>query len=205
MNKKILLYAIMLSILFIMSGCNTNGYRSISVHNSIARFSFEYSTYYRDIEGPTELDGLTSVRLLAPKKHAQSSGLDPFGNKTDTVTVEYVPATIKVLIYDARDRNGTAREDMENWLGKFKDSFNIIERSTMVVDGVTGEYVYFSSSPLLSLTKTADGGNPTQYTRSIYFDHDGLVWQIEAEYESEMVERVYADFDHIVQTFKILD
>jgi hypothetical protein len=39
----------------------------------------------------------------------------------------------------------------------------------------------------------------------VFFDYNGLVWSIKARGNQEIREELKADFDHIVETFKILD
>lgn len=47
-------------------------------------------------------------------------------------------------------------------------------------------------------------GVKLQYVKEVYFDYDGLVWNLKAKSEEEMVDQVNAYFDHVLETFKIL-
>jgi uncharacterized protein YjbK len=46
---------------------------------------------------------------------------------------------------------------------------------------------------------------PLKHYRWVYFDYSGFIWQIEIEYEGEIAEQAKADFEHVIQTFKILE
>jgi hypothetical protein len=209
LNNKIALLIIGLLTTLLMSsitfgGCNNNPFRTMTVKNKIASFSFEYSSFYEDHEGPTVLDKLTGVELSSPKKRVSSINPNPM-EKAKTVTIEYVPARIDVDVYDARDRNATAHGDLENWLLKLGDDINILERKAVIVSGVQGEQVVFTGSPLFPIRSSTDQPKPIEYTRTTYFDYAGLIWNIEAVYEASMDERLKVDYEHIVQTFKILE
>jgi hypothetical protein len=41
--------------------------------------------------------------------------------------------------------------------------------------------------------------------RCVYFDQGGLVWMIRVTSTEEVAEETKADFEHILETFKVLD
>ena len=47
-------------------------------------------------------------------------------------------------------------------------------------------------------------GLKLEYRRVVYFDYDGLIWNIEAMSRMEMNHRVMNDFEHLLETFQIL-
>jgi len=78
-----------------------------------------------------------------------------------------------------------------------------LERYPVSVSGVEGELIAYVVDWFLPVP--GDDGPLLKYVRAVYFDHNGLVWWIEAECELEMVDQVKADFEHILETFQILD
>ena len=76
-----------------------------------------------------------------------------------------------------------------------------------------GQYIFFiecysSSEPDHRcdwfLPRPKDEGAKLKYIKEVYFDYTGLIWNIEGEAEMEMVDQLKADFDHILESFKIL-
>ena len=51
-----------------------------------------------------------------------------------------------------------------------------------------------------------EGDLKLEYVRAVYFDRGGYIWIIEATaHGSDVIDQMKTDFDHIIQTFKILD
>ncbi len=46
---------------------------------------------------------------------------------------------------------------------------------------------------------------PFEVWRKVFFDYNGLIWQIDIRSASSTAEEDKADFEHIVKTFKILN
>jgi hypothetical protein len=221
MLKKLLIITILINAftVSVFSGCGSSDYETYTVDEEIAHFSFEYSPYFSEIERTNGSEGMPIVQVSMPSKEVLSTNLNPpFYSESSAGTI-YIPATITILCYDASQRNATASGDMEYFLTtwtnskhritksfdpSFDDSINIIERSTLVVDGINGEYAFFSQNHWL-LSKTEDGSKAYYFTRSVFFDYGGMVWQITAEYDSNLDKSVSADFDHMLKTFKMLD
>lgn len=193
------------------------GYISLTVDNELAHYFIEYPAYY-DRAGPRlDMDWLapfTSVELLAPKKHRDIIIPDPPKNKVKTVSAEYVPASILVYIFDPSKNDYfsyshasgeyilhsyTSKTFAENVLsGEAKwEHFKLMERSPVMVSGIEGEMIVYETDWSLFGTKL-------QYVRMVLFDYDGLIWRITGKAEMELVDQMKADFDHVLETFKIL-
>jgi hypothetical protein len=116
-NKQTQIVMVLLTAVLILSlnigGCNNDPFRTITVKNKIASFSFEYSSFYEQNEEPSVLNTFTSVEISAPKKRVSSINPNPV-EKAKTVTIEYVPGRIDIDVYDARNRNATAHGDLED-------------------------------------------------------------------------------------------
>lgn len=208
---------ILLAISTFLSGCDddngyqiftvgdTSEYRAITIEKGIALFSFEYSGYYSHKDGLAVYfdPDWTSVKLLAPMKQISAIAPNP-DLKGRTVSMSYTPAYMDVFVYDASDRGGTAIGDLESRLEN--EYLGVaLDRSQIMVSGVLAECVAYSVGSLIPLSPASEGDMPEKYGWVVYFDHAGLIWRIEAESEVAMADQVQADFEHILQTFKILD
>jgi hypothetical protein len=210
-SRKIIGIIMILAAIMVFAGCSSSTgdhFDKITVKEKLAKFSFEYSDFYREIEGPSVSDkGAISVRLMAPEKHAQMINPDPYNQKTSTVTVTYRPAYIDIFVYNAQFRNGTAAGDLDNGLNKIRISHDskILEQSQITVAGIPATQVVYVSNSLLPMASGPEEEIPAEYFRWVIFDHNGLIWEIDAESETSLAEQVKEDFEHILQTFQILE
>ena len=124
-----------------------------------------------------------------------------------TVSADYVPATIQISVSDRsgedpdwRLASGFVRGFIE--LKKRRDYFQLLERRPVTISGVEGELSAFVEEWVVLAARDTP---KLRYVRWAYFDYDGLVWEIEAEAEEELAEQVRVDFEHVLETFKILD
>jgi hypothetical protein len=191
----------------VLSACNnsesTSEYKTLTVQNYVANFSFEYRAYYNDLDGPHIVDDasyrFTNVDILAPKAHQTIGNPEP--NGSGTVEMEYVPAHINIRASDAiknPDRPAAVRinDSITNW-GKWPN-FQLLEKFNLSVSGIQAELIAYQ----------VDGffvGPDLKYCAQVSFDYNGLQWDIEAEADINMSETVRTDFDHVIETFKILE
>ena len=87
--------------------------------------------------------------------------------------------------------------------------FEILDRSSVSIAGVKGEqcvfsYYYpekapsFDEGPILKLPATI-------IVRCVYFDHNGYIWGIRLSSTEGLAGEDEAHFEHILETFKILE
>ena len=203
---KILLILMLIPLLFVQMGCNRNTnlkrngeYWILTEKNKLCSFSFEYSDYYRRA-GPDYVFDFNPpfmyITLLSSKQ--LTTVIIPSGKDAiTTATAEYVPAAIEITVAKAVDSVNTAsnaKEEIESTLedwGKWED-YELIARYPLKVAGIEGEFVeYFAAN---------------EHKCAVYFDYNGLIWSIEAKSRGDYdCTKIKADFDHILQTFKILE
>ena len=190
-----------LSALLLLGACSVSddSYKTMNVKNKIASFSFEYRAYYREVEGPEVLGGdSVYVNLIAPKKRMSFPNPEP-GGKPDTVSLEYVPAYIGVAAYNPEVSGLTAAERIERVLyteARWPD-FKLLERSNVIVAGIQAELIAYQTNQIV--------GPPVVYMADVYFDYGGFTWAFDVKADLDLAETVRADFDHVLQTFKILE
>jgi hypothetical protein len=117
--------------------------------------------------------------------------------------VTYVPAFIEVSVtIGYGEGTASARTDEEIEAGKKWPSFKFLERTKVNVAGFSAEQVVYTLDMLFHVSSDSGEERPTKVYRYVYFKDGTSLWCIESE--SELADRVKADFEHILQTFKIL-
>ena len=216
--RYVLLATVMVCVVF-LSSCDpiasgyreteADGYRTLTIENDLVSYSLEYSTYYHHSGPSGDLEWkipFVAIMLVAPSKPVEMEV--PTGKANiDTVSLSYAPAFINV---DVSDRSGESERSRlaSGFLDiQLKDrerdvEFELLERRSIMVAGVAGELVVFKDEWQMGLW--AKDMPAVGYFRWVYFDYGGLVWEIKSMAEEGLAERVAADIDHIIETFRIL-
>jgi len=181
------IFAILMSSLscspYIVKRVNSN-FEEIRIIRGIARFSFEYISDWK--LGPFESQKDYTLFTL----HGQST--------TWSLLVE---PTGKEFLND----EAALEHDFSYWSKQL--NFNLIEQSSITVDGVQGTQIIFTYYyAQLPLPQGGSGGPPVPTTvRDIYFTQNGLIWSMEIYSKSEAAQKNNEYYDHLLQTFKILN
>jgi hypothetical protein len=77
--------------------------------------------------------------------------------------------------------------------------FSLLKRYTTKINGIEAVILHYSIPVSIEYYIADDIG------WSVYFEHDGYVYEIEFSYPVEMSEEANADFNHMLKSFKILD
>ena len=198
------------TLLSIAAGCDsTEGeYRTFTECNEMCSFSFEYSTYYEkpDVHRDLSDEGhWIAFYLKAPPKSLELIVPDTANDTVRTVTSSYAPAYIHVMIIRPEENSDNAESRVDSTISHLArwENYELFDRSPITVSGIEGELIYYLVDWLLPVP-TGEGPG-LKYVREVYFDYDGLIWWLEAISELEMVDQVKADFEHLLETFQILD
>jgi hypothetical protein len=118
------------------------------------------------------------------------------------------PAGITIDVYNPikyESAPQTAQERIEKTIigNQSWENFELLERSSVMVSEIEGERITYLVDRLMPLP--VEDGRNLDYIRAVYFDHNDLIWVIEAICDEEISEITKFEFDHIVQTFKILE
>ncbi|MBN1368271.1 MAG: hypothetical protein JW967_10145 [Dehalococcoidales bacterium] len=218
--KRILAVVIIIITTLILTlslmGCNSrqktvisdpvNGYRTITESNKFCSFTFEFSDFYKiykpSIVTKNTMYNFVSMSLTAPGK--TTSMILPDFNNSGTIDngITYTPAYIDIHVSidwgSASERLDGVIEDVSKW-----PSFELLERVPVTVSGFTGEQVVYVDT--LLPFPTASGEQPLEITRAVYFNVGNDVWKIEACSEMAMAEQVKSDYEHVLQTFRLLE
>lgn len=205
------LVAISLLSILAMTGCNLSdsGFKSVTIENELCHYSLEYPAYYdKDIWDNLEFKvPYTHLSLIAPEISEAAEIPDPSSGEMKAVVGHYSPAFIHVIVSDSKEYWGesySATDDLEEVLKDMAkwENFELLERAPMTVAGIEGEMVAYLVDSLIAWFTGSAG---LEYNCAVYFDYNGLIWEIAAGCNQEIMEQVRADFEHIVETFTILD
>lgn len=187
---SLLLILISSSVIMINCSCNDKtGYKEFTVSEGLAPFSFEYPAFYlkpridRSLE-PHSTEVKTSG-VIQPRVNGVEALFITIFQVSDTY-----PNALAMLDYDL----SCAEEHQD---------FQLLEHSPITVAGIQGERIIYSYSIYPS---PADFETETWTACKAYFDSEGLIWRVVIladEYAA--AERARDDFEHILETFQILD
>jgi hypothetical protein len=186
------------------------GYKTVLVKSPLASYSLEYPADYRQDGPTTEIDRsipYTDLILSAPIRIVNAQVPDTDGG-IKTVTGHRGWGAITIEVYNTEKEptvSQNSSERLENDMrgeARWKN-FKLLERSPVTVSNVTGEIIVYLVDKLLPIP--VENGLQLEYHRAIYFDHNNLIWVLEAKADQDMADNITADFNHVIRTFKILN
>ena len=185
---------ILMGALLIMAasfiGCDSSmeGYR-VFTFNEVAHFSFEYPAHYKITSAHGTVEDRTIYIGLRDK-------ILPEGRTN---------GFIYLYVEGAGDTYRDAGAALENEIWQFVRAGHLIEHSAITVDKMPAELLVYSREPDLIPEAPASSLEVMKVTRSVYFDYDGFIWNLVIESDEDRVEEAEADFEHLLETFQILD
>ena len=173
------------------AGCTKcEGYKQLSVEEGIAHFSFEYPCNW-EIGIVDTSEDYTDVSVTGA--HIRTRGA-------------HLPSSTWILFVDWPDGDiPSAAAAMEDSLSfwETQDAFELLERSVVEIAGVRAELVVFLDEISRDWVRVPEP--VPSISRELYFDCGGLIWNI---YCSSILDAAEADnvhFEHLLETFRILD
>ena len=210
LGLRLVLIALLVTALLSLAGCDSTdgGYCTFTERNEMCSFSFDYPPYYNQGGARNNLDYIrpyVAFSLIGPLENIVLIVPDPDNDTVGTVTSSYAPAYIEGMVITPKDDSSDAKSRLDSWISDLErwDNYELFERSSVTVSGIEGELIYYVVDWILLVP--AGEGPDLKYVREVYFDYDGLIWKLKATSEFEMVDQVKADFEHILETFQILD
>lgn len=189
-----------LALAAILMGCgrnDTTGYKEFIVSEGPVPFSLEYPVSYQkpsvDRTAEPHITSVTFIRIVWEGERYS------------------VLSTVDVSIYDATYYSTDASALLAESLRKFEDGFlyddfQLLERSQIIVSGIQGEEIVYSYTWTPTWRDHSTGEDPyVMRGRRIYFYSDGVIWELTLGSPLSEVEIANADFEHILETFQILD
>lgn len=206
-----ILNAIMIAVLM-TTGCSNSAhncsYKEFAFHKDDVRFrlggvilehplfTFEYPQCFNLIDLNVLPDIVYDARVTEVRFTRQGTG---------ELKLLPVFSSIDVKVYKPGLYGDTdARTAIEKELSYYEndENFKVLERKSISVAGLSAEYVSFSTSMPYS-----NPSIPThnRLVRLVAFDYAGFVWKIELACFEEEIQETQAYFDHLLDTFRILD
>jgi len=188
----VLLTLILIASSVIMMSCSRNettGFKEFVVSEGLASFSFEYPAFcYVPYVDRSREPHYTEVK---------TGGVIQPGVGGD----EHL--FIRILQTGNSFENAEAM--LEDNLARAEEhqDFQLLERSSVNISGIQGEQIIYSYFGYHS-TWESEAETGTAY--KAYFDYEGLIWRVVMladEYAA--AERARADFEHVLETFQVLD
>jgi hypothetical protein len=119
------------------------------------------------------------------------------------------PAKIGIFVYEPSDLYPNAMAALDHTLSSPPGIWQNIEppdRYPVTVAGVQGEQIVVCCDILYRRVHASFDVEWIPSTiREVYFDHSGVIWKIWVRSHRDMSEIAYIDFEHILETFQILD
>jgi hypothetical protein len=176
------------SLMVILPGCNNSEYRLFTFKKGV-NFTFEYPSHYKIEEVRAYQQEEVSGKVILYDKLSSKVSLFGF---------------INITIIDASEEFPNAKATIEQIASKefVKD---ILERTTININGISGELVVYSSKVGLIPEAPLESSEIVRINRTVCFDYGGLIWIIIIESDEDKADQAKADFEHLLETFRILD
>ncbi len=174
-------------------GCSdsTHDYITFVLDEGTARFALELSKDYKvDRVNPGNDTGDPSEDFMAVtfvNKTKESTIIQIFGNKPSE------------LIPNAQAAIERTETNASSW-----DDYQLIEKTELTINGVKAYRIDYKHNNIIPAIVGTSKPSLSIY-REVNFDADGLRWMILMESDSSTAEEDKADFEHILETLKILD
>lgn len=188
---------VMIIFALLLSGCKqydivkTSGeYHTFVMKGGLAKFSFEYPSTYELADINSNRDGGNDVTLYGPYvQSAEETCITIHVGKPEDGQAGYLCYLEDFLRFEASS-----------------PEFKLLERFGVTVAGNPGEEVVCSYLNYRGNEAMAKGIPPAPFVdRQVMFNHDGLVWDIFMKGLESTAEADKAIFEHLLETFKILD
>ena len=192
--RSLLLMGVLFVVVATFLSCNSSGYRTFTF-NKVAHFSFEYPAHYRKFAAHATVEDKTIY----------------IGFRDKIIPEGRTNGFIRVVVEGAGYRYPDAEAALEKTLlpftepEKYINPGNLLERSTITVAGVQAELIVYIREADLIPEAPASSLDIMKVTRVVYFDHNNLIWRIRIQSDEDRADQAKADFEHILETFKILD
>jgi hypothetical protein len=192
------LVALLVSVFCVIPcGCDNldvNSYKTFVLNEGAVHFSLEYRTYYDiDYLKPAEATGDNIQQsMLFDLKSPKIKGIN------DYTYIHVAVGPPDELIPDAKSATERAERNASSWA-----DYALLNKCETTIDGVPAYRLDYQNR---NIVPAIAGGEPRiEVIRKVNFDAKGYVWMIQVRSDFSTAEADKADFEHILQTFKILD
>ncbi len=180
--------AIVLTVLIFAAGCGSSGTKTFSIKEGVQGFSFEYPSSYSLIRidlSNTSDSAYTTIGLGAR-----------IGDAISEIYVYVWPASADLLTATA-----TVETLLTNAQGVLTD-FALDKKTATTVDGQIAAGASFTA-----IDSGSGSGSPTgpAYYRITCFMYKSLIIELDMTSDVSLKEVTQGDYDHLLQTFAVLN
>jgi hypothetical protein len=194
LGTKLLISGCLLALFIpIISSCVADSYYSkFSVREGICKYSFEYPSHYgKPFLDTSAGDAQTTVSITVPY-HEE----------------EIINIILVISVYKKNeDQLSSANSLVEYYLRLYESGgvldFSLIEKSQKSVIGRDGILIVYSHTNPLDAYPGKE--SVTDLTREVIFENDGLMWSISVTYDQKTPDSAESDFQHVLETLKIIE
>jgi hypothetical protein len=182
----------------ILPGCNNSEYRTFTFKRGV-NFTFEYPSHYKINSIYSYVEGKSAGGVIFFDKLSSKDSIYGFIDVSIRDASEKFPnakTAIEQIVLGERDKDTLVVGELDE---------DILERTTININGISGELLVYSHKVGLIERLPYESSKIIRINRTLYFDHSGLLWSIIIESDEDKAEQAKADFEHILQTFKILE
>jgi len=100
---------------------------------------------------------------------------------------------------DAKDLTNRAERNASTFM-----DYQLLDKSEFILDGFLAYRLDYMERDITPIARDLDKP-PIVVYREVRFDANGLLWFIQMRTDSSTAEAEKPDFEHVLETFKILD
>jgi len=195
--KPLFLILIVCLIVAVTAGCGpynisngSSGFKLLTVDDGIGKFSLEFNDRFKF------------------SNHEITESYSSFDLDGPYTGVAQDFTFITIFIHDLDPGQSSYLYYLEESLkyGKNLPNIKVVERFPVLVAGESGEEVVCRyDKPRLPVQIAKGIPSAPTIIRRVMFTHNNLLWQLEISGLESLAEQDKIDFEHVVQTFKILN
>jgi len=189
----------LLTLCLVFNGCqdnNTDSYKTFVLDKGTVHFSLEYRTFYKVKEvkpGEDTGDVVRDIMYLTLVSPLMKGAYD-------YTSIDVIADKPGYLLTDAKSAIERAERLASSW-GDYK----LLDKYELNIDGVKAYRIDYQHRNIVPALAGVSNEPAIEVYREVHFDANGFVWMIQMSSDSSTAEDDKADFEHIIQTFKILE
>lgn len=176
-------------------------------NDGIAHFSFEYSTKFKGIDSNTDANWVSILTLRGLHVTNESGTM----RTTIGITVNDPKAASTQItgadpLQTSKDQLNSVKRRIEKSVATGFLQEKLLDQSEITVDGVHADQIVYLINRDLFFGPRKIEKNKMVFSveREVFFDYNGLIWEISITSDSSTADTDKEDFEHVLKTFKFL-
>jgi hypothetical protein len=179
-------------------GPTEKGYKGFVVNEGVALFSFEYPVSFEEPDIDLVNGAPYSTLVISHRMAKGTEGVSRFAVIVSKTSSKFPNARAKLDYYVGLLQGGFSGGGMDpEYVAP-----NLQERVPIIVNGIQGEMIVWTCQWIPDFYP---GTKRDAISRDVYFDWGGLIWEIGFVSHTDRAEQAKVEFEHLLETFQILD